>query len=546
MAGNERRGNEVAQTLDAEVAIIGYGPVGVTAANLLGRLGIRTVVIERDADVYRRARAISTDEEIIRIWQSIGLGERLKADMLSDRPIDFIGVDGRPIIRLALQPRGNGHPTQLFIYQPAVERVLRDGASRFDDVTVLLGHECTDLVQDADGVTLSAQAADGAPVRVRATYAIAADGGSSPTRTRLGVGFDGRTYEDRWLVIDTKVIRPWPEVDRLRFHCNPRRPAVDCPTPLGHHRWEFPVLPGDDEHRLVRHEAIRELLADQRIDPANVEILRAVVYSHHIRFASQWRVGRVFLAGDAAHVMPPWIGEGMASGVRDAANLSWKLAAVLRGEMPDAVLDSYEVERAPHVRRLTNAAVNFGRIITERRRTVTTIRDPLVRAAMRIPSIGGFVRSGAWFPDARVTGGLLERRPRSRNDAVGWQVPQPLVVGAHGESLLLDDALPAGWVVVVRAGAPAPEGIRGWRAAGVPVVELLPPGASPRPRAIVDTHGVLTAWLAARRATAVALRPDRYVYAAAGGDRALGAPPLRHGAVSAVRGSRTGRGGVNA
>lgn len=545
MAADVRRGNAVAHNLDAEVAIIGYGPVGVTAANLLGQLGVRTVVIERDPDVYARARAISTDEEVIRIWQSIGLGERLKADMLSDRPIDFIGVDGRPIIRLALQPRGNGHPTQLFIYQPALERVLREGVSRFDNVSVLLGHECTDLAQDADGVTLSVRDTNGATVRIRAAYAIAADGGSSATRTELGVGFDGRTYEDRWVVIDTKVIRPWPEVDRLRFHCNPGRPAVDCPTPLGHHRWEFPVLPGDDERRLVTHEAIRGLLADQGINPADVEILRAVVYSHHIRFASQWRVGRVFLAGDAAHVMPPWIGEGMASGVRDVANLSWKLAAVVRGELPDAALDSYEVERAPHVRLLTNAAVNFGRIITERRKIATAIRDPLVRAAMRIPSVGRFVRNGAWFPATRFDDGLFQRRPRSLKDAVGWQVPQPLVRDAGGETLLLDDALPTGWVVLVRADARRAEGIQAWRAAGVPVLELLPAGATAHPDSIVDSDGVLGAWLESRRATAVALRPDRHVYAAAERERALGAPPLARGAATDVRSSRTSRRGVN-
>lgn len=217
---------------------------------------------------------------------------------------------------------------------------------------------------------------------------IAADGGSSPTRSRLGIGFEGRTYEDRWVVIDTKVLREWSDVDRLRFHCNPARPAVDCPTPLGHHRWEFPVLPGDDEAELVTEGAVRRLLADQGIGPDHVEVLRAVIYSHHVRFADRWRAGRIFLAGDAAHVMPPWIGQGMASGVRDVNNLCWKLDGVLKGQLPDAALDSYETERMPHVREVTKSAVFFGRVITERRRALTALRNPLFRAAMRTPLLG--------------------------------------------------------------------------------------------------------------------------------------------------------------
>ena len=165
--------------------------------------------------------------------------------------------------------------------------------------------------------------------RLRASYVIAADGGSSPTRGLLGVGYTGRTYTERWVVIDTEVIREWDGHDRLRFHCNPKRPTVDCPTPLGHHRWEYPARAGEDENKLITDEAVWEVLHEQGITEDHVKILRAVIYSHHVRVADRWRVGRVFLAGDAAHAMPPWIGQGMSAGVRDAANLCWKLAAVV-------------------------------------------------------------------------------------------------------------------------------------------------------------------------------------------------------------------------
>ncbi|OOK84535.1 FAD binding domain protein [Mycobacterium kansasii] len=359
-----------------DVAVIGYGPTGATAANLLGQLGLKVVVIERDPDIYGRARAISTDEEVMRIWQSVGLAERLQQDMLPDRPISFVDADGRSFINLTIESHGTGHPPQQFLYQPAVDKVLREGVDRFPNVEVLLQHECLRVAPKGDAVELMlADLRADTFKRIQASYVIAAEGGSSPTRGQLGVGYSGRTYAERWIVIDTKVKRQWNGHDRLRFHCNPARPTVDCPTPLGHHRWEFPARAGEDDQKLVQHEEIWKVLNAQGITGDNVEILRAVVYCHHVRVADRWRVGRVFLAGDAAHAMPPWIGQGMSAGVRDAANLCWKLAAVLRGRAPDSLLDSYQDERKPHVTEVTRRAVFVGRIITEHHKIIAALRN---------------------------------------------------------------------------------------------------------------------------------------------------------------------------
>jgi 3-(3-hydroxy-phenyl)propionate hydroxylase len=248
--------------LCADVAIVGYGPVGVTAANYLGEAGLDVVTIERDRAPYARARAISTDEEVLRCWQHAGLAEELKADMLGDRPIDFVDRRGRSFLSFKPKSRGNGHPTQMFIYQPALERTLRTGVERFGNVRVLLEREAGTVRQGPDGVDVDVtDLRDGSRDVVRARYLLACDGGSSPIRTQLGIGFEGRTYEDPWVVIDTKVKKKWPEVDRLRFHCDPQRPAVDCPTPLGHHRWEFPVLPGEDREEVSSEDYIWKLLA---------------------------------------------------------------------------------------------------------------------------------------------------------------------------------------------------------------------------------------------------------------------------------------------
>ncbi|TMM03816.1 MAG: FAD-binding monooxygenase, partial [Actinobacteria bacterium] len=294
----------------ADVVIVGYGPVGASAANYLGQAGVDVVVVERDPTPYARARAISTDEEVLRCWQHAGLAEQLKSEMLGDRPLDFVDRRGRSFLSFAPRSRGNGHPPQMFIYQPALERTIRAGVERFGNVTVLLEREAGAVRQGPDGVELDVtDLRDGSQSVIRARYLLACDGGSSPIRTQLGIGFEGKTYEDPWVVIDTKVKQEWPEVDRLRFHCDPERPAVDCPTPLGHHRWEFPVLPGEDRDEVSSEAYIWTLLERYGITPEHVEILRRAVYVHHVRFAERWREGRIFLLGDAAHCMPPWIGQ---------------------------------------------------------------------------------------------------------------------------------------------------------------------------------------------------------------------------------------------
>lgn len=506
-----------------DVAVIGYGPTGATAANLLGRLGLNVVVVERDPDIYRRARAISTDEEVLRIWQKAGLADRLSADMLPGGPVSFLDSRGRTFVELAPPAHGSGHPPQQFIYQPALERALRDGVDRCPDVQVLLEHECVRVRQDTAGAELLiADLRTDRFVRLRASYVIAADGGSSPIRGHLGIGYEGRTYSERWVVIDTKVIEPWPGHDRLRFHCNPDRPTVDCPTPLGHHRWEFPVWDDEDEDELVTESAIHRILQAQGVPSDRVEILRAVVYSHHVRFADRWRVGRVFLAGDAAHAMPPWIGQGMSAGVRDAANLCWKLAAVVNGILPESILDTYQRERLPHVREVTERAVKVGRIITERNRARATLRDTGFRIALRIPGFTDRMLRTRWIPAPFHPEGLLAVPRATAGRATGHLVPQPWVLDPTGARVRLDDALGGRWTILhLGAAEPWPA----WSAVDAPTLRLAPPHGRSGPQTLVDVDGSLVRWMHEKKAVALALRPDGVVYAAAGPDTPLPPPP---------------------
>jgi len=510
----------VTDQMTYDVAIVGYGPVGVTAANMLGQLGLDVVVVERDPDIYARARAISTDEEVLRTWQQIGLADRLNSDMQPGCGANFVDAKGVPFVKLLPAPRGNGHPPQQFIYQPALEKVLRSGVDRFPNVSLLLQHECLRVLQRSDHVELMlADLTVDAFRRIRASYVIAADGGSSSIRAQLGIGFSGRTFGERWIVIDTKVLDEWPGHDRLRFHCNPARPTVDCPTPLGHHRWEFPVRDDEDERDLLNEEAIWKVLRGQGISEQNVEILGFACYSHHVRFADRWRVGRVFLAGDAAHAMPPWIGQGMCAGVRDVANLCWKLGAVLQGKLPESVLDSYQAERLPHVKEVTNRAVKTGKLIIQRNRWRAAVRNHVYRTASRVPYFLTWLRDHRWIPDARYGDGFVAH---NGNGATGWLIPQPWVVDEKGDTVRLDDIVGGRWTVL-HVGAPSD--FWAWRTAGVPIVKVAQAGTAPQPDSIVDTDGSLTRWLAKRGASAVVVRPDGFVYAGTSGDQTLPAPP---------------------
>jgi 3-(3-hydroxy-phenyl)propionate hydroxylase len=505
-----------------DVAIIGYGPTGATAANMLGQYGLRVLVIERDADIYGRARAISTDEEVLRIWQSIGLSDRLQADMLPDRPISFVDSKGVPFVETTIVGRGSGHPPQQFIYQPAVDEVLRDGVARYPNVDVLAEHECLRALNTGDAVELLiADLRSDKFTRARASYVIAADGGSSPTRGLLGVGYSGTTYSERWVVIDTKVLKPWDAHDRLRFHCNPRRPTVDCPTPLGHHRWEFPASSDEDDAALVSDSAVWNVLGDHGITKQDVEVLRAVVYRHHVRVADRWRVGRVFLAGDAAHAMPPWIGQGMSAGVRDAANLCWKLAAVLSGSAPDKLLDSYEAERKPHVTEVTRRAVLVGRLITERKPLLAATRDRIFRAISKVPGAMARGQKFWWIPNAHYRIGYLDSRGQA---AVGWQIPQPWVVDHAGAAVRLDDVLEGQWAVL-SLGLNPPSGALAWTAAGVPTYRICTDTDDPGPGTLRDQSLALAGWLHAKGASAVVVRPDGFIYTACDADLPLLPPP---------------------
>jgi 3-(3-hydroxy-phenyl)propionate hydroxylase len=492
-----------------QVAVVGAGPVGATAANLLGCYGVETLVIDRDKDIVDYPRAIGIDDESVRVLQAAGLADEIMADVIQNVPLKFFDSSGRCFASVQPSVREFGWYKRNIFLQPLAEAALRRGLRRFPHVTTRYGAEVTALEPDEEGVTLRV-AGHGT---VRAGYVIAADGGRSGIRGQLGISLDGDTQPRKWVVIDCAVDpvdAPW-----TGLHCDPRRPYVSARLPYGHRRWEFMLFAGEDGDSPAK---VTELLGYHLPDPGAARVVRSRVYTHHARLARTFVSGRVALAGDAAHLMPPWAGQGMNTGIRDAANLAWKLAAIVRGQAGHRLLASYEQERRPHAKAMIDLSVALGRILSPAHRSGAVARDLLLR--------------GASVPGARdwITQMRFKPRPRYRDGffagpGTGGMFIQPMAETAGGQRVRLDEAL-GNWFAVIGDGC---DPLAGADAAGLALVERL--GArvvkvvesragearrgSVRPglHVIEDADGELRRWFTARGRDVAVLRPDRYVAA---------------------------------
>lgn len=501
---------------DYDVAIIGFGPTGETAALLLGQLGVRTIVLERDLEPYAHARAVAVDDEVLRIWQTAGIAERLERDMELDVHARWKTPSGRITFETHPTHSDYGHTPLAMIYQPAMDAVIRESVATMDSVDVRLGHEVTAIEQDGTGVRVSARESDGTEHVVGARYALACDGGSSTARGDLDIKLTGTTYEEAWVVIDAKVKRWWPEHGTLTFWADPERPAVDIPTALGHHRWEFPLREGESREEAQTEEFLWRYLATHGVTPDHVDIVRHVIYVHHLRRAETWRRGRVLLLGDAAHMTPPWAGQGMCAGIRDAGNVAWKLDAVLRGLAPDSLLDTYQPEREPHVHEMQQVARFLGWLIGARNPLLARGRDTFFGVAHRLPGVRGWIREMRFRRKPRLSTGFLAG-PVTRRSAAGRLMPQPRVATLTGTEQALDDLIGPRFAVLGLRSDPRktmpPEAVMAWeqfeprwltvRGAEEPVAG---------PDEIADLDGTLIALLERADARYLVVRPDRYVY----------------------------------
>lgn len=489
-----------------DVLIAGFGPAGATCANLLGVYGVRTLVIDRSPDIYARPRAFALDHEIMRVFQNLGLAQAILPHTAPFTPSEYYGADGQLIKRLGSipPPYPLGWPPNLVFNQPPVEAALRKRASEHQSVTIELGTRLTGLTQGAESVAVQLQDAAGKTRNVGARYVIGCDGASSTVRELVGIGMEDLQFDEPWLVVDLLVdevgAAQLPQVSIQ--YCEPARPTTYLIGTPGHRRWELMLLPGEDPRRMETEPEVWRLLA-RWIGPPHARLWRSASYRFHALVARDWRRGRVFIAGDAAHQQPPFIGQGMCQGIRDVVNLAWKLRSVLEAKAGDALLDTYGEERGAHVRQLTTAIKGIGRLICERDPAAARERDTRLLA-----EAGGEVRTQPrqhLIPPLRS--GFVSPRPHPAN---GTLFAQP-TLRHSGSDVLLDEVAGTGFRVILSGALAAAAGEATELAARFGASVLCFDAAE----GLQESGTLLADWFAKHACAAAIVRPDHYVYGAA-------------------------------
>lgn len=504
--------------MDFDLIIVGLGPVGAVAANLAGQAGLRTLVLDKSLHVFDKPRAMGFDQEVMRILGNLGLGEKIAPHVMPYRSSEYRTTDSSVIrlIRAAEPPFQLGWAPNYVFMQPQIEGALRENLARFRTVTVKLGVEAQAVRSGEDGASVTVVEASGEQRRFRAPHLLACDGGASPIRTQFGLDMEDLDFDEPWLVVDV-VLKdgcgdslPTTNVQ----YCETARPSTFIVGPGRVRRWEFMINPGETPDQVMEPAFVRRLISRWFSDN-EYDIWRASSYRFHALVLKTWRAGQVFFLGDSAHMTPPFLAQGMCQGIRDAANLVWKLALVRQGVASPALLDTYQTERLPHVKQTTLVTKSLGKWICERDPDAARERDERLLAELAanphgtirqslIPSLDtGFLSISAFGPRGQL-------------------FPQPRVKTADGHERLLDEVTGLAFRVVVNANASTASVTRiardcdTLRDLPVTLVQIgaEPPAVNAAGNVYQDIDGVLLDWMHRHDCAAVIVRPDHYVYGA--------------------------------
>ncbi|QGA50907.1 bifunctional 3-(3-hydroxy-phenyl)propionate/3-hydroxycinnamic acid hydroxylase [Pseudomonas brassicacearum] len=505
--------------INTQVLVVGAGPTGLTLANLLGQANVDTLIIDRKPGTVTEPRAVSIDDESLRTMQAIGLDQAVLKDVVPGYGVHYFTRPGGRCFG-KVEPTGKlyGFPKRNAFRQPLFENTLRIGLERFANLTARFSHELVEFSQDPHGVCALVRDAEGQLLEVHAAYLVACDGGRSPVRKQLGIEMVGSSFSSRWLVVDTDQDDDpfW----QTRVYCDARRPVVEVPGPHRTRRFEFLLKPDETDEQVLDENCLQALLRPFKGDTP-VSIVRKTVYTFHARVAERWQVQRVFLAGDAAHLTPPYAGQGMNSGVRDAHNLGWKLVGVLKGKMAQSALLSYESERRDHAWALIKLALNLGVVMAP----ATVLRARLISGAFALigllPPLRDYFLQMRFKPKPRFTRGLVLTEGQAGTLSCGQMFPQPMLTDAHGQERLLDDAIGADFALI-QYGDPSRQRIDElqhglWSHLEARRILILPESVQAMPSipgctVLQDREGQLKSLLGDSQPFLL-LRPDRYIAA---------------------------------
>jgi 3-(3-hydroxy-phenyl)propionate hydroxylase len=503
---------DVPATHECDVLIVGLGPTGALLANLLGLNGWSVIGIERHETVFDAARAVHFDDEAMRVFQAAGLSREVANTSEPFAYMEFrrsFHADPMVTAKIATDDQPFGHARSWWFHQPTLEQHLRDGLRRFSNVTSLYGFTVSEIEQTSDHVFASAANAQGENVRVRARYLVGCDGGRSFVRKSAGIPLRSAGFDECWLVTDIRTRSGEKDKTLPANHaqiCDPKQPATYVPIAGPYYRWEFLVV--DEAAQATSDEAaIRERLSSY-VDLQTVEIIRVARYTFHGLWAEDWVSGRVILAGDAAHQMPPFLGQGLCSGVRDAQALAWRLDLILSGRCAPHILEDYTQERCAHVCEIIKGAILLGRIIQTRNRAVAFLRDHVFFRALR--RIAPFRR--AFIKNVNRKKPLKRGCVGSHSSLAGQLALQPRVTAAQGRIELLDDVLGRGFAVVAREGVlNENRSVLNELCRHLPcrMFEFSVDGSN---GSSADHTGMLRQWFDQSGIDFVLIRPDRYVF----------------------------------
>lgn len=530
----------------SEIVVVGAGPAGLMLANILGMYGRTVTVLESRDQLIDYPRGVGLDDESFRTIQTAGLVDTVRPHTNPQHIMRLVNGAGKVILVNNPQTREFGWDRKHGFIQPEVDKALYEGLTRFSNVRVLFGHRVEDVIEDAGGVTATAlvTGADGTVTEqhFRACYLVGCEGGTSPTRKRLGVSFPGESPATRWLVVD--VNNDPLGTPNVFLGADPKRPYVSIGLPHAVRRWEFMLHDDETEEQVTNPAYVNDLLRDHVPDPDSLQFIRRRVFTHHARVAGDFRKGRQLIAGDAAHLMPVWMGQGWNSGMRDATNLGWKLAAVVSGQAGDDLLDTYTSERKEHAKAMVDLSLTFGKFIKITNPLAAGARDAAAAVLNLFPRAKSYFADMKFKPMPRYEQGVLAdpttqepgrakallssrlipvRTASTRVSPVGRQFPQPRVNSQSGQDILLDDALGTWWSLIVWGNSPLDvlpkESLQKLLLLGARLVCILPETQrewaqdymDPEVLVLGDHTGVMKKWFDDRPAPMVFLRPDRFV-----------------------------------